>query len=151
MTNNDILKRLRYILNFNDSEMVNVFKAAECNVTTEDVSCWLKTEDDADYEECSDWLLATFLNGLINHKRGKREGAQPKAENTLTNNLILKKLKIAFNLQSEEILEILKLADIKLSKHELSAFFRRPEHKHYRECLDQVLRNFLTGLQKKES
>lgn len=151
MTNNDILRRLRYVLNYRDSDMIKVFKAADCNVTDEEIACWLKKEDDKDYEESSDWLLATFLNGLINHKRGKRDGEQPKAESKLTNNLILKKLKIAFNMQAEEMLDVWKLADFKLSKHELSAFFRKPGHKHYRECMGQVLRNFLTGLQKKAS
>jgi uncharacterized protein YehS (DUF1456 family) len=49
--------------------------------------------------------------------------------------------------RAEEILSILSLADLNISKHELSAFFRRPDHKHYRVCKDQILRNFLTGLQ----
>jgi uncharacterized protein YehS (DUF1456 family) len=79
--------------------------------------------------------------------RGKKEGPQPDAENKLTNNIILRKLTIALNLQAEDTLEILDLADLRLSKHELSAFFRRPEHKHYRVCKDQVLRNFLFGMQ----
>jgi len=60
---------------------------------------------------------------------------------------VFRKLKIAFNLQAEEILTILALADVSISKHELSAFFRRTDHKHYRDCKDQILRNFLTGLQ----
>ena len=59
------------------------------------------------------------------------------------------KLKIALNLKSEDVLEILQLAEFQLSKHELSAFFRKPGHKHYRDCKDQVLRNFLKGLQMK--
>ena len=67
----------------------------------------------------------------------------------LVKNIILRKLKIAFNLQSDEILAVLQLEGFSLSKHELSAFFRKPEHKHYRACKDQVLRNFLQGLQLK--
>ena len=78
---------------------------------------------------------------------GKREGEQPKPETQLTNNLILRKIKIALNLTSEDILAALKLADFKLSKHELSAFFRKPDHKHFRQCKDQVLRNLLKGIQ----
>ena len=88
-----------------------------------------------------------FLNGLINEKRGKKEGTQPEVETRLTNNIIFRKLKIALNLQAEDVLDILNLADFKLSKHELSAFFRKPGHKHYRECKDQILRNFLSGMQ----
>ncbi|AYC06892.1 Glutamate synthase (NADPH) large chain [Vibrio cholerae] len=52
------------------------------------------------------------------------------------------------NLKAEDILEILQLADFRLSKHELSAFFRKPDNKHYRECKDQVLKSFLLGLER---
>ena len=59
------------------------------------------------------------------------------------------KLKIALNLKADDVLGILDLANFRISKHELSAFFRRPDHKHYRECKDQILRNFLKGIQLK--
>ncbi len=59
------------------------------------------------------------------------------------------KLKIALNLKADDVLEIMNLADLRISKHELSAFFRRPDHKHYRDCKDQILRNFLHGMQLK--
>ena len=91
--------------------------------------------------------FATFLNGFINHRRGKKEGEQPKPEKKLTNNIIFRKLKIALDLRDEDILEILLLADLRISKHELSAFFRRADHKHFRQCKDQILRNFLHGVQ----
>jgi len=90
-----------------------------------------------------------FLNGFIYQKRGKKEGVQPKAETRLTNNMIFMKLKIALDLRAEDILEILALSNVRISKHELSALFRRPGHKHYRDCQNQILRNFLTGLQRK--
>jgi uncharacterized protein YehS (DUF1456 family) len=93
--------------------------------------------------------LAIFLNGFINDRRGKREGQQPVPEKRLTNNVIFKKLRIALNLKSEDVLDILELAPLRISKHELSAFFRKPGHKHYRQCKDQVLRNFLKGIQLK--
>ena len=63
--------------------------------------------------------------------------------------MIFMKLKIALNLKAEDVLEVLALADLRISKHELSAFFRKPDNKHYRECKDQILRNFLKGLQLK--
>ena len=149
MTNNDVLRRIRYILDLNDSMMINIFAQADIDVSREQVSQWLKRDDDPDYESLNDKQMATFLNGLINHLRGKKEGEQPKPEKSLNNNIILRKLKIAFNLQSDEILAVLQLEGFSLSKHELSAFFRKPEHKHYRACKDQVLRNFLQGLQLK--
>lgn len=149
MTNNDILRRIRYIFDFNDSKMIAVFGLADHQVTREQISGWLKKDDDPAYLKCSDTLLAIFLNGLINDKRGKKEGPQPEPEQRLTNNIIFRKLKIALNLKAEGILEIMDLANLRISKHELSAFFRKPNHKHYRDCKDQILLNFLKGLQLK--
>ena len=110
---------------------------------------WLKKEEDEGFQAIYDKDLAAFLNGFIILKRGKREGELPNPEKSLNNNTIFRKLKIALSLKDEDILEILKLADFKFSKHELSALFRKPEQEQYRVCKDQVLRNFLTGLQVK--
>ena len=147
MKSNDILRRIRYILDLDDAGVVGVFAQIGQDVSEDQVSAWLKKEDHPDYEECSDLIFAAFLNGLVIHKRGKKEGAQAEQAESLNNNVVFRKLKIAFNLQAEEILAILALADRSISKHELSAFFRRVDHKHYRDCKDQILRNFLTGLQ----
>ena len=149
MTNNDILRRIRYTFDFNDSKMIAIFGLADHQVTRGQISEWLKKEDDPGYRKCSDTQLAIFLNGLISDKRGKKEGSQPKPEKQLTNNIIFVKLKIALNLKAEDILAIMDLANLRISKHELSAFFRRPNHKHYRDCKDQILRNFLKGVQLK--
>lgn len=146
MTNNDILRRIRYIFDFGDDKMIAIFGQADCEVTRAQISDWMKPEDDPAYKKLSDKLLATYLNGLINDKRGKKEGPQPVAEKNLSNNAIFMKLKIALNLKAEDILEIMELSDFRLSKHELSAFFRKAGHKHYRECKDQILRVFLNGL-----
>ena len=149
MTNNDILRRIRYIFDFNDSKMIAIFGLAEHQVTRGQISDWLKKDDDPACQECSDTQLAIFLNGLINDKRGKKKGPQPEPEKRLTNNIIFMKLKIALNLKAEDVLEIMGLADLRISKHELSAFFRRPGHKHFRDCQNQILRNFLKGMQHK--
>ena len=149
MTNNDILRRIRYIFDFNDSKMINLFGLADYEVTREQISDWLKKDDDRAYQPCSDTQLAIFLNGLIIDKRGKKEGALPEPEKHLTNNIIFMKLKIALNLQADEILAMLRPVGMVISKHELSAFFRKVGHKHYRECKDQILRNFLKAVQLK--
>ncbi len=149
MTNNDILRRIRYIFDLSDSAMIAIFGLADCQVTREQISDWLKKDDDPAYQRCSDTKFAIFLNGLINDRRGKKEGAQPTPEKRLNNNIIFVKLKIALNLKAEDILEVMALAGFPLGKHELSAFFRKPGHKHYRVCQDQILRNFLKGLQLK--
>lgn len=168
MTNNDILRRLRYIFDFSDSKMIEVFALADYQASRPQISDWLKKDGDPSYRELSDTELAIFLNGLINDRRGKREVEPPRPdkrlnsniirrakkekeppelEKRLNNNIVFMKLKIALNLKAEDVLEIMGLAGLHLSKHELSAFFRKPDHKHYRECRDQILRNFLRGLQ----
>lgn len=64
----------------------------------------------------------------------------------MTNNDILKKLRVALHLRDDEIVEILKLVDFSITKSELGAFFRKEDHPNYKNCGDQVLRNFLNGL-----
>lgn len=149
MNSNDILRRIRFVFDFNDSIMMKLMSTKEQKVTRSEISDYLKKDDDPAQKKLCDTQLAVFLNHLIEEKRGKREGEKPAIENRLTNNMVFMKLKIALNLKAEDVLEILSLAGFKLGKHELSAFFRKPGHKHYRECKDQVLRNFLQGLQLK--
>ncbi len=149
MNKNDILRRIRYTFDLSDSKMISIFDQADHHVTRAQISDWLKRDDDPAWQKCSDMHLAIFLNGLINDKRGKREGSQPEPEKSLSNNTIFMKLKIALNLKADDVIKILSMAGVKISKHELSAFFRRSDHKHYRECKNQMLRNFLKGLQLK--
>jgi len=149
LNNNDILRQIRYIFDFSDVKLVSLFALAGLEVTREQVNSWLKKEDEPDFQPCSDPQFARFLDGLIIDRRGPKEGTQSAPEPQLTNNMIFRKLRIALDLKAEDVLEILHLAKFGLSNHELSAFFRRADHKHYRECKDQVLRNFLKGLQLK--
>lgn len=147
MINNDVLRRLRYIFDLSDQCMMSIFADAGRGASRAEISDWLKKDNDPAFQECADIDLAAFLNGLINDKRGKREGPQAKPEERLSNNIIIMKLKIALNMKADDVLEIMRLANFNLSKHELSAFFRKTDHKHYRKCQDQVLRYFLQGLQ----
>ena len=147
MTHNDIFRRIRFIFNYNDSTMMAIFGLVDTVVTREQVSDWLKQDDKPEFKELNDHQLALYLNGLIIKNRGKKEGPQPIAETVLNNNIIFRKLKIALNFKEEDILEMMKLAGFPIGKHELSAFFRNPDHHNYRECQTQILRNFLKGLQ----
>lgn len=149
MTNNDILRRLRFIFDCSDTQMIAIFAAADCAATRAHISDWLKHDDKPDFKVLDDKTLAIFLNGLINQKRGKKEGAQPAPETRLNNNIIFRKLKIALDFKDEDILATMELAGFPLGKHELSALFRKQDHKNYRECQTQILRNFLKGLQVK--
>lgn len=145
MDNNDILRRLRYVINYNEEQIQELYAGVGEIISQETIHQWLKKDDEKDYLLLPNDDLIFFLDGLILIKRGPRDGPPVRLEK-LTNNLILKKLKIAFSLQSDDILKLLDAEGLRLSKHELSAFFRKPSHKHYRECMDQVLRNFLQGL-----
>ena len=146
MTYNDVLRSLRYLLNVSDAAMVDIFRLGNCEVSRADVVAFLKTEDEDGYRACSDKALAHFLNGVISYKRGKDESRPQPVELPVTNNTVLKKLRVAFELKDDDIIALLQRTGLGLSKTELGAFFRRPGHRNYRECGDQVLRNFLKGL-----
>lgn len=150
MTNNDVLRSVRYILNLNDAQMVAVLALAQSEVSLAEMQSFLKKEDDAGFRVCPDVIMCYFLNGLIFKRRGKSEDApEPSIERKMTNNIIIKKLRIAFDLKTDDIIEILKLVDFAVGQSEIGAIFRKPGHKNYRECGDQTLRNFLKGLSKK--
>tara|TARA_R110001599_G_scaffold71577_1_gene199486 strand:+ start:1243 stop:1839 length:597 start_codon:yes stop_codon:yes gene_type:complete len=149
VTNNYFLRRLRYTFDFNDTKMLELWALADMKVTHEQVSAWLKKDDDPAFVNCSDRMLAIFLNGLINDLRGKKDGPQMKPESRLNNNIILRKLKIALNLRDDDICEIINYGGDFIGKSELSAFFRKVGHQHYRELQDQMMRKFMQGLQAK--
>lgn len=131
-----------------ETEIVNIFSLAEAEVPSEEtITSWLKRDDQEGYQILKDKEFATFLNGFIVEMRGPKEGDSPLPETKLNNNIILRKLKIALDIKNDKLLEIMEKAKFKISRHELSSFFRRVDHKHYRECQDQVLRYFLKGLQ----
>lgn len=149
MTNNDILRRLRYALNYNNSTLIEIFKLSEHEIGPFEVDNLLKKEDENGYAECSSAVMELFLDGLVLYKRGRQDSKPDQAHKAcaeLTNNAILKKIRIALELKEEDMLAILKLADVSISKSELSALFRREGQKNYKACGDQFLRNFLQGL-----
>ena len=143
------MRRVRYIFDFSDSEIKELFSSVEMDVDKDQIINWMKKEEDEGFTTLYDKELATFLNGLIVLKRGKKDGEIPIAEKKTNNNIVFRKLRIALNLKDTDILEIMDLANFKMSKHELSAFFRKPNQSQYRPCKDQILRNFLQGLQMK--
>ncbi|TXC77006.1 DUF1456 family protein [Luteibaculum oceani] len=150
MNNNYILRSIRYTYNYSDEKMLKIFSLGDFETTVEDIQNFLAKDDAENFQPLNDKKLAHFLNGLITLKRGPKEGEAPKAESQLNNNLILRKLKIALQLTDDDIVDIMKKVDLEFSKHEVNAFFRKPGHKHYRECKDQFLRNFLRALNTKK-
>ena len=147
MMNNDVLRSLRYTLKLNNNEMVAILALAETAVTAEQIACYVLKEEDEGFVACPDIVMSCFLNGLIYHKRGKDESMPPlKAERRINNNIILKKLRVAFALKTDDILAILTGQQFRISMSEITAMMRAPDHKNYRECGDQFLRYFLRGL-----
>ena len=149
MINNDVLRSIRYMLDFGDSKVVDIIKLADADfpIEKEDVQAFLKKDDDSGYVECSDRVLAHFLDGLVVYYRGRNENAPPRpVEKRITNNLVLKKLRVAFELKDVDMHQVFADAGFPVSKPELSALFRQPDHHNYRACGDQMLRNFLKGL-----
>ena len=149
MINNDVMRSIRYMLDLGDGKVVEIVQLADAQfpIAKADVSALLKKEDEDGFVACSDRVLAHFLEGLVYYYRGRDESLpQRPLEPRISNNLILKKLRVAFQLKDVDMHEIFEAAGFPLSKPELTALFRQAGHKHYRACGDQILRNFLKGL-----
>lgn len=147
MTNNDHLRSIRFILNVDEAKLAEILKLRGFVLPVEDFESFLLNEEDDDYLQCSDEIMAAFLDGLIYFKRGKDESRPtPDLEIPIDNNVVLKKLKVAFSLKEEDMHKVLSLANFKVSRPELSALLRKKGHENYRECGDQFLRNFYKGL-----
>jgi uncharacterized protein YehS (DUF1456 family) len=147
VTNNEILRRIQHALNLKNAQIIKAIEQADVTVAHDQVINWLKDDNDKSCSTMKDKELAVFLNGFINLKRGKKEGVQPKPEVALTNNMIFMKLRIALNMKAEDVLDILEVVGISLSKYEIGAYFRKPENKNYKVCEDQLLCDFLNGVQ----
>ncbi|MDB6143679.1 MAG: Protein of uncharacterized function [Pseudomonas sp.] len=147
MMNNDVLRSVRYMLDISDGKIVEIVKLSGFEVTKTDVIAFMKKDEEEGYLDCSDEIMAHFLDGLVIFKRGKDDSRAPqKIELPVTNNTVLKKLRVAFELKEDDMHAILKAAEFPVSKPELSALFRKFGHSNYRTCGDQLLRNFLKGL-----
>ena len=149
MINNYVLRSIRYMLDLSDNMVVETIKLADPDfpIDKEDVQAFLKKEDEEGYVECSNAVLAHFLDGLIVHYRGRDESLPRRPmEKRVTNNVVLKKLRVAFELKDVDMHQCFEDAGFPVSKPELSALFRQPDHKNFRLCGDQMLRNFLKGL-----
>ena len=147
MMNNDVLRSVRYMLDISDGKVAEITALGGLEISKTDVIAFMKKDEEEGYQDCSDEIMAHFLDGLVFFKRGKDESrpAQP-IELPITNNIVLKKLRVAFELKEDDIHAILSAAQFPVSKPELSALFRKVGHNNYRPCGDQLLRNFLKGL-----
>ncbi len=149
MINNDVLRSVRYMLDLSDQRILEIIRLSdpELALGKPELQAYLAKEDEPGHQPCPDRVLAHFLDGLVFHYRGRDESqpARP-VEKRVTNNLVLKKLRVAFELKDVDMHQVFQDAGFPVTKPELSALFRQPGHKNYRACGDQMLRNFLKGL-----
>jgi uncharacterized protein YehS (DUF1456 family) len=149
MINNDVLRSIRYMLDLSDNRVVEIARLADpaFAIDKDDVHAVLLKEDEPGYAVCSDDVLAHVLDGLIVHRRGRDERLPLRpVERRISNNVVLKKLRVAFELKDVDMHQVFADAGFPVSKPELSALFRQPGHGNFRPCGDQLLRNFLKGL-----
>ena len=147
MMNNDVLRSVRYMLDISDNKVVEITRLAGLEISKADVIAFTKKEDEEGYLVCSDEVMAHFLDGLVIFKRGKDDSRPPQPiELPITNNIVLKKLRVAFELKEDDMHAIFTSVDFPISKPEMSALFRQAGHRNFRACGDQLLRNFLKGL-----
>jgi uncharacterized protein YehS (DUF1456 family) len=164
LTNNDILLQISHTFNLTNDAIAEIFALENMKVSDETVAGWLSNttssselqlelDQEPSHElqpdlksAITDIELATFLNGFITLKRGKRENGQAPVKNIMNNNLVLMKLRIALDLKAEDLVELFEKVDLPLSKHEISAFFRKPNNKHYRVCKDVTLQKFFESV-----
>ncbi len=139
---------MRYMLKFNSAKVVEICNLGGYLVTKNEIHDFLRGDEDPEFVVCPDEVVAYFLDGLIFRKRGKDENRpRPPIEVPVSNNLVLKKLRVAFQLREEDMIELIQsTGSFKFGKAELSAILRKKDHPNYRECGDQALRYFLKGL-----
>jgi len=147
MIHNDVMRSVRYMLDISDAKVADIIKLTGFEASRTDIVSYLKKDEEEGFLHCPDEVMAYFLDGLVIFRRGKDDSRPPlPVELPVTNNIILKKLRVAFELKEDDLHAILKSVDFPVSKPELSALFRKVGHNNYRPCGDQLLRNFLKGL-----
>lgn len=147
MIHNDVLRSVRYILNVGDEALAAIVRLGGAQATAAEVSAFLRHEHESGYQACGDAVMASFLDGLIVYRRGPKGSAAPRPAGAIvTNNTVLKKLRVAFELRDDDLVAIMRRSGFAVSKPELSALFRDPSRGNYRACGDQFLRNFLRSL-----
>jgi uncharacterized protein YehS (DUF1456 family) len=144
---NYTLHTLKRALQLDTATMLQIFNIANDKITLEDVQDALKDQKQEGFVTLSDEGLLLFLEGLIIYKRGGELDLKIAKNFHLTNNMILKKLRVALKLQDEDLIKIFSSQEKEVKKSELTAFFRKEGHKNYRPLSDKMLRQFLRGLE----
>jgi len=144
---NDILFKIKTALSLKNSDIVKLYSLVNYNITEERIDNILKRRQDQGYEEATYEELGLFLDGLVVLKRGENPKKSESDEVVeLTNNLILKKLRVAMNLKESELVIVFALAEVTLSKRQIGSLFRKEGGKNFKVCSDELLMAFIEGL-----
>lgn len=149
MTNNLVLSKIQAALNLSIADLQNILALASVTLEVPLLTGYSTASvRHKDYVPCPNSVLHAFLNGLIIHRRGVSEKTPADAtpSNTaLENNDILKKLRIAMNMQNPQVITAFIRGCAEL-ECEVTALFRRKGHKHYKKCSDENLEAFIKGM-----
>jgi len=145
ISTNEILYRIKKALNLTNEEIMEAYRLEGYPMESTRLDSLLKRRQDKNFQLCSYEELGVFLDGLVTLKRGPspKKASDEEEAVELTNNLILKKLRIALQLKESIIFG---LADVELSKQQLASLFRKEDHKNFKKCSDELLMAFLEGL-----
>lgn len=149
MDTNDYTRRIRYALKIDDADALQLIQLGGQSATLEEIEAWRKKEGEDDYVLCPEPMLLALLSGLVIDRRGPPPASpykKPKSVERFDNNTVLKQLRIALSMRTDDVHEAIKIGGGKLGKTEVSAFFRNSDVRNYRRCGDQVMRWFLAGL-----
>lgn len=149
MRTNDIFRKITQSLTLDTVKIQQLFALSAIDLSDKEIANLLKTDYQPGFEPMPDYVLLIFLNNLIEQQRGKKaEGEAEVIEKhaKVSNNDVLKKLRIAFNLHEQQVRDALKLATIELTKSDLAALFRKPGHVHFKACEDDLVLDFIEGL-----
>ena len=143
---NEILYKIVKALNLDNKMVLEIYSLANYNISDLEIESILKRKQDDGFRACSYEELGAFLDGLITFKRGESSKKSSDEVVELTNNLILKKLRIALELKESEVEIIFSLSDVELTKQQLSSLFRKVSNKNFKLCSDELMLAFLDGL-----
>jgi len=144
---NDILFKLKTALSIDNESLIKAYALAEYEMKEERLNSILKRRQDKGYEDATYEELGVFLDGLVLLKRGPSDKVANDDEVVaLTNNLILKKVRVAMELKEPELVILFALAEVSLTKRQIGSLFRKEGGKNFKECSDELLIKFLEGL-----
>ncbi|CAA6800147.1 MAG: Unknown protein [uncultured Sulfurovum sp.] len=147
MQTNDILFKLKTALSLENEQIIEAYKLADFEMTEERLVSIMKRRQDKGFEEATFEELGVFLDGLVLLKRGPSDKVANEDDVVeLTNNLILKKVRVAMELKEPELVILFALAEVTLTKRQIGSLFRKEGTKNFKACSDELLNAFLEGL-----